>query len=123
MTIRDRGTVISSLRFEEKHGVLIVYFADARLMAERKVQEVGKDLMVAADRACLSKKMLVNFQGVQFMSSSMIGKLVMLRKRAAKDGISLKLCNITSNIMEVFKITRLNKLFDIDDEAWIDHEE
>ncbi len=114
---------MSALRFEEKHGVLIVYFTDAKLMVDARIQEIGKELMEAADRASVSKKMLLNLQGVQFMSSSMIGKLVLLHKRAKKDEISLKLCNISSNIMEVFKITRLNMLFDIDDEAWAEHEE
>jgi anti-sigma B factor antagonist len=57
--------------------------------------------------------MLLNFQGVQFMSSAMIGKLVLLNKKSKAAGLTLKFCAISPNVLEVFKITRLNKVFDI----------
>jgi anti-sigma B factor antagonist len=63
--------------------------------------------------ATQSKKMLLNFQGVQFMSSAMIGKLVLLNKKAKTAEIDLKFCTISPNVLEVFKITRLNKVFKI----------
>ena len=63
--------------------------------------------------AAQSKKLLLNFQGVQFMSSAMIGKLVLLNKKAKTSEIDLKFCTISANVHEVFKITRLNKVFKI----------
>ena len=52
-------------------------------------------------------------RAVQYMSSAMLGKLVQLHKRCKADKIKLKLCNISKNVMEVFEITKLNKLFEI----------
>jgi anti-sigma B factor antagonist len=49
------------------------------------------------------------------MSSAMLGKLVQLQKRSKNDKIKLKLCAIAKNPLEVFKITRLDKLFKIKD--------
>jgi anti-sigma B factor antagonist len=52
------------------------------------------------------------------MSSSMLGKLVQTHKKCAEFKVKLKLCSIDPEIRQVFKITKLDKLFDIDpDEA------
>ena len=52
------------------------------------------------------------------MSSAMITKLVMLNKTCKAQEVNLKFCEVSPNVLEVFKITKLNKLFDIQsDEA------
>ena len=109
---------MSSLKSEQKEDILCVYFTDAKILDEARIQQIGKELVEKAASAAgsESKKMLVNFQGVQFMSSAMIGKLVLLNKKSKTDKVDLKLCNITPNVLEVFKITRLNKVFDIQGE-------
>ncbi len=67
------------------------------------------ELVAMADQG----KMVVDFSGVSFMSSAMIGKLVLLHKRCKSAEIKMKVCQISDNVMEVFKITRLHKVFDI----------
>ena len=104
---------MSSLKSQEIEDVLVVYFTDAKILDEARIAQIGKELMDMATSAATSKKMVLNFQGVQFMSSAMIGKLVLLNKKCKTDEINLKLCNISANVLEVFKITRLNKVFDI----------
>ncbi len=62
--------------------------------------------------------MVIDFTPVQFMSSSMLGKLVSVNKKCTEYKVKLKLCGITPEIQEVFKITKLNKVFEIQpDEA------
>jgi anti-sigma B factor antagonist len=52
------------------------------------------------------------------MSSSMLGKLVQIHKKCKEFKVKLKLSGIKKEILEVFKITKLDKLFDIaSDEA------
>jgi anti-sigma B factor antagonist len=106
---------MSSLRTQEIEEVLVVYFTDAKILDEARIAQIGQELMAAAATAGQKKKMLVNFQGVQFMSSAMIGKLVLLNKKCRTDEVALKMCNISSNVLEVFKITKLNKVFEIHD--------
>jgi anti-sigma B factor antagonist len=106
--------IMSSLKFQEIEDVLVVYFTDAKILDETRIAQIGQELMTAVGSAS-QKKMLVNFQGVQFMSSAMIGKLVLLSKKCKTDEVTLKLCCIQANVMEVFKITRLNKVFEIHD--------
>jgi len=116
---------MSALQVEEKQDVLRVYLTDTKIMDEARIREIGNELMEKADEAAAteSKNMLLNFQGVSFMSSAMIGKLVMLNKRAKHNQVNLKFCRISPNLLEVFKVTRLNRVFDIDDDAWPEHGE
>lgn len=106
---------MSSLKSQEVDDILIVYFTDAKILDEARIQQIGKELMDMATAAAAKKKMVLNFQGVQFMSSAMIGKLVLLNKKCKTDQVELKMCNISSNVLEVFKITKLNKVFSIMD--------
>ena len=45
--------------------------------------------------------------------SAMIGKVILLNKKCKTDNVNLKLSNISPNVMEVFKIMRLNKVLSI----------
>jgi anti-sigma B factor antagonist len=104
---------MASLRTQVTDGVLIVYFNDSKILDEAKIQAIGAELLEAADNASNDKRLLLNFNGVGFMSSAMIGKLVLLSKKCKKDTVALKLCNIAPNVAEVFKIMKLNKVFEI----------
>ena len=97
----------------QSHGdVLIVYFTESRILDEATIETMSTDLDRMIDRS-EEGKLLLNFSEVRFMSSAMLGKLVRLNKRCRSDKIDLKLCNISKEIMEVFKLMRLHKLLDI----------
>lgn len=104
---------MSALTSKEEEDVLVVSFTDAKILDEARIQQIGKEMMEMAAAAETNKKLLVNFQGVQFMSSAMIGKLVLLNKKSKAASVDLKFCSISPNVLEVFKITRLNKVFKI----------
>ncbi len=104
---------MTSLRTQESDGVLVVFFNENKILDEAKIQKIGTELIEAADTATSDKKLLLNFTGVDFMSSAMIGKLVLLNKKCRTDGVALKLSDISGNVSEVFKIMRLNKVFEI----------
>ncbi len=103
---------MAGLRSEEKEEIKVVYFNDAKILDEVRIQQVGQELMEMADNAT-NGKMVVNFNNVTFMSSAMIGKVILLNKKCKTNNVKLKLCNISDNVMEVFKLMRLNKILDI----------
>lgn len=103
---------MSNVRSEEKGDVLVVYFNDAKILDEAKIQQIGTELMQKVTDAA-SQKLLLNFLGVSFMSSAMIGKVILLNKKCKAAEVKLKLCDISDNVMEVFKLMRLNKILDI----------
>ncbi|MCH7724856.1 MAG: STAS domain-containing protein [Planctomycetes bacterium] len=107
-----KGNAVSNVRSEEKGDVLVVYFNDAKILDEAKIQQIGTELMQKVTDAA-SQKLLLNFLGVSFMSSAMIGKVILLNKKCKAAEVKLKICDISDNVMEVFKLMRLNKILDI----------
>ena len=106
VVLRDRG------------DVLAVYFKPDSILDQQVIDRIGLEFDRVALEAASCRKILLNFQHVKFMSSSMIGKLLVLNKRCTADKIKLKLSNVSPSLIEVFKITKLNKVFDIQsDEA------
>ena len=106
---------MSSLDTSQVGGILIVKFKDTKILDDTRIQQIGAELLESAKSAGKAdpKRMVVNFDSVSFMSSAMIGKLVLLNRQCATQGVALKMCNISKNVAEVFKITRLNKVFEI----------
>ena len=92
--------------------VCVVGFTDSKILDSQRIEQIGKELQEAVPQA-IHRKLLLNFRGVSFMSSAMITKLVMLNKVCKAQGVALKFCEVSPNVLEVFKITKLTKIFDI----------
>ena len=103
---------MAAITTQNHEEILVIGFTDSKILDSQRIEQVGKELQDAVPQA-IHKKLLLNFRGVSFMSSAMITKLVMLNKNCKKQGVALKFCEVSPNVMEVFKITKLNKLFDI----------
>ncbi len=103
---------MSATTKENNADILVVGFMDSKILDSQRIEQVGRELQEAVPEA-IHKKLLLNFRGVSFMSSAMITKLVVLNKSCTAQGVALKFCEVSPNVMEVFKITKLNKLFDI----------
>lgn len=108
---------MAAITTQQLGEVFVVGFADSKILDSQRIEQVGRELQETVPMA-IQKKLLLNFRGVSFMSSAMITKLVMLNKTCKAQGVTLKFCDVSPNVLEVFKITKLNKLFDIQtDEA------
>ncbi|MGD9720910.1 MAG: STAS domain-containing protein [Pirellulales bacterium] len=105
------------LDLKDAGEVLVVGFRQASILDQAVIDQIGQELNQAGLEASSNHKMLVDFQFVEYMSSAMLGKLVQLHKRCKADKIKLKFCGISNNPLEVFKITRLDKLFEIHKDA------
>jgi anti-sigma B factor antagonist len=97
----------------EGDDVLIVYFQDVRIIDDSRISSLGQELGELINNTSNSR-IILNFQNVGFMSSAMIGKLVLFGKKCKEAKVKLRLCTIGDNVDEVFKLMRLNKVFDID---------
>lgn len=103
---------MSALMTQSHGDVTVVYFQDAQILDEVKIQQISDELNQIAERVA-NGKLLLNFTDVKFMSSAVLGKLNNLNKKCKTNQATLKLCNISPDIMQVFKITKLNKVFSI----------
>jgi anti-sigma B factor antagonist len=98
------------LEVAEVGDVTIVRFNERKILDAAAIEELGEEL---EDNR---KKLLLNFTGVEFLSSAALNKLIILDKKVKANGGRLKLCQVRPEIAEIFAITRLDRLFDIRDE-------
>ena len=97
--------------------ILTIYLLDARVLEESQLDELYKEIMAEIEKTT-EDRVILDFQKVKFMSSSMLGKLVAIHKKCKEFKVKLKFTAIDKEILQVFKITKLDKLFDIvSDEA------
>jgi anti-sigma B factor antagonist len=100
----------------EPHGdVTVVYFVERKILDELNIKEIGDELFDLIDNHG-KRKLLINFENVEYLSSAALGKLITLNKKVHTEKGQLKLCRIHPTIFEVFRITKLDKLFEIYDE-------
>ncbi len=102
----------SHLDMSSEGDVAVVRFADRKILEEVPIAEIGDQLTSLVDSKP-AIKLLLDFDNVEHLSSAVLSMLINLNKRVTDQGGKLKLANIKPQIYEVFRITRLNKLFDI----------
>jgi anti-sigma B factor antagonist len=74
------------------------------------------ELLDLLDRAVVDGKvgrLVINFGSIQQVSSAALGKLVKLMNRAEAVRGRLKLCGLHADLRHVFRITRLDRVFEI----------
>ncbi len=89
-----------------------VRFTDKKIVDSSNIEEMGEEMFSLVDSEN-RKHILLNFEGVEFLSSAALNKLILLDKKVKQVGGILRLCNLRAEIMEVFTITRPNRVFDI----------
>lgn len=100
------------LMIEPRSNVTIVGFVDSKILDEQVIQEVGDELFALIEEQ-YKIKLLLNFENVDYLSSAALGKLITLHKKVREENGELKFCCIKPKIYDVFKITKLNKIFEI----------
>jgi anti-sigma B factor antagonist len=102
----------SKLLVQNRGGVTVVSFLDFSVLDRAEIDAIGDELVNLVDQHG-KKRLLINFEGVDYLSSTMLGKLIVVHKRVMQHHGQLKLCGIKPSIREVFEITKLDKVFDI----------
>ena len=104
----------SHLTITQSRGAHVVTFADRKILEELSITQIGDELSKLT-HGTSNIKLLLSFVDVEHLSSAALGMLIKLNNEVAEQGGKLKLSDIAPPIYEVFKITRLNRLFDIHD--------
>jgi len=107
------GNAYQRITVETKGDVTIVRFKDSDILDQINIQEIGEELYAVVE-STPNLKLIVDFHGVDYLSSTALGKLITLKKKVEAVKGKLRLAAIKPEIMEVFRITRLDTIFDID---------
>ncbi len=91
---------------------VIIAFADEKILEERDIEALQQSIMPIIEQT-ERVNLILDFSNVRFLSSAVLGLLIRISKKVYERDGQLKLCNINTKIYEIFKITRLTKIFDI----------
>ena len=92
----------------------VVEFSDRKILEELSIREIEDELSSLVS-STPKIRLLLDFSTVEHLSSAALGMLINLKKGVEGQGGTLKLAAINPQIYEVFKITKLTKMFDIHD--------
>jgi anti-sigma B factor antagonist len=104
----------SRLRVKHQKDVTQVEFIDRNILDESNIQQIGEEIGDLVE-AAPSPKLLISFSNVDHLSSAALGTMITINNRIKGKKGQLRLANIDPQIYEVFKITKLDKLFQIHD--------
>lgn len=88
----------------------LVRFLDRKIVDPTNIEEVGDELFQLVEKDKF-KNVILNFDSVDFLGSAMLNKLIMMDKKVKGASGKLRLCCLKPEIMEVFTITKLNRVF------------
>jgi anti-sigma B factor antagonist len=112
--IEDIGMADSTppVAVTQEKDIRVVEFTNSRILDEANITDIGRTLNVLIDERT-NPKLLLDFGTVDHLSSAALGMLINANNRIRQKNGQLRLANIKPQIMEVFVITKLNRLFRI----------
>jgi anti-anti-sigma factor len=90
----------------QEAGVLVIRFTDQQLQSDLVMEELRQELLTVLAQSDLSK-LVLDFQGVKYLSSAAFRPLLSLYRKSQERGGRMVFCNLTSEIQEMFVVTRL----------------
>ena len=100
----------------KKGDIHMVAFKDKKILDDTVLDEIRSELTQLIGKSS-GPDLLLDFGNVEFMSSAMLGLLGQLHRKISAGHGRLKMCGIRPEILTVFKITNLDKLFSIHKDA------
>jgi anti-sigma B factor antagonist len=101
----------SEIEITEFDGGAVVAFRSASLGDVEQLRMVSKEIDGYVD-AKMPRRLVVDFDGVKFFSSQVLGILLQLRSRLIKCGGLVVISGINPQLYRVFKITNLERIFE-----------
>lgn len=108
---------MSAVRVEETDDAFVISFSDSRIADETRIMDIGDELQEIARTIPDGRKMVLDFQGVEYCSSAMVGQLVQLQKATKQHSVDLRLHHVAAVIHEILQIMHLDKVFRIENPA------
>ncbi len=94
--------------------IAVVTPSQDKILEEADIQSLESSMLPLIDNEGV-KKMVIDFTEVKFLSSAVLGLLIRVSKKIYEKDGSLRLCCIGDKILEIFRITRLDKVLEIDE--------
>lgn len=99
------------LWFVRKHadGIVILTFLPGLTIGRESMERVDEVVAAAGGAA----RVILDFSLLRFLSSLFLGMLIRVHLRMASAQQTLKICGLRPEAREVFRVTKLDQVFDI----------
>lgn len=101
-----------SISVEYSEYATIITFTADKILEQKEILSLGESIMAVVEQAD-GINLILDFINVKYLSSTVLGLLIRIFKRVNESRGNFRLCNIKPEILKIFKITRLTKVFDI----------
>ena len=106
----DHGNPNISIDF---HGpVVVATLEDEKILDDAQLQALADSFLPLIEQND-GIQLIIDFTKVKFLTSSVLGLLIRASKKIYEKDGTLRLCSVNPKIQEVFKITRLDKVFEM----------
>lgn len=99
------------LKIEKKDGILIVSFNKVNRFNALITEPVKKEIKSLFNSP--NTRLILNLEGISFVDSSGFGVFLSIMKTANNNYGFFKICNISEEVMELFKLLQLHNVFEI----------
>jgi len=97
---------------QRRGDVQIVEFITPNILDQLLIERIKEELVGVVEQSGLPR-IIISFDNVKHVSSAMLGTLMAINKRTREAHGELRLAGINKQLMEVFKLTRLDKVLKI----------
>ena len=106
------ATIQPRISVETVANVSIIMFTSEKILEETEIVALEHSILPIIEQVKVAN-IVLNFEKVKFLSSAVLGFLIRLSKKIYQRNGQLRLCCINMKIFEIFKITRLDRVFEI----------
>ena len=104
--------VSPNLSLEYRGKVVVATLTDEKILDEDQLQGLEGSFLPLIEQTP-QIQLIIDFSNVKFLTSSVLGLLIRISKKVYETDGTLRLCSIGPKILDVFRITRLDKIFEI----------
>ena len=104
----------SFFRIDLQEDIARVRVQRDRITDEDNIEQFGQRLIDLVETEGV-QRLLVDAGRLEYVTSSVLGKLIFVHRRLGRDGGQMVLANVQPALMEILEATRLTTLFAISD--------
>ncbi len=104
--------VSPKIEVEYAQSAAIATLTDEKILDEADIRGLEESIMPLIESPG-NINLVLDFSNVKFMTSAVLGLLIRISRKIYESQGQMKLCAINPKIKEIFKITRLDRVFDI----------
>ena len=104
----------SCLTVARSDDVHVIGFNSAKIVEESAIEAIGRELLALVESED-GVRLVLDFSSVDHLSSGALGMLATVYNECRRKEGRLRICNIREQIEAVFKITRLDRFFEVYD--------